>query len=339
MIASGLGALAAESICLEPRRLQRVHLDLTLETPRYFPALSILYVSDFHYVPKDRWLCRVLQHLISETRAIPPDLLLIAGDFVEWDEDTEEIASMIGQLTSRFGTFAVLGNHDYGNRQDPHEAQRWSFLENAVDLAVSPLMLWRGRPSKPRGNNVHSLCRILEEHGIQVLRNEARNLTMDGSTVWIVGVDEPHQRRADLRRALADVPENVPYLLLAHSPEVLEQPIPPTPPILTVCGHTHGGQVVFPGMKPLITHTRVALASYQGLIDTPLGPLYISRGLGGSVPIRFRCPPEITTLTLRSRVANDLQSDHRMCHQCEAREQLAEKLDCPGDTLNASSGR
>lgn len=313
----GLGALAAGSVYVEPRRLQRVHLDLMLKTPRFFSPLTILHLSDFHYVPKDRWIRGILQHLISETRAIPPDLLLITGDFVEWDEDAESIASLIGQLTSRYGIFAVLGNHDYGNRQDPQNTRREWLTGKAIDVAFLPFTLWRERPSKPQGNNVYRLCRTLEEHGVQILRNEARSLIVNSSPIWIVGVDEPHQHRADLRRALADVPENMPYVLLAHSPEILEQPLPTTPPILTVCGHTHGGQVIFPGMKPLITHTRVLLAAYQGLLDTPLGPLYISRGLGGTVPIRFRCPPEITTLTLRPRVASDLQLDHWTCHRRE----------------------
>jgi predicted MPP superfamily phosphohydrolase len=55
-----------------------------------------------------------------------------------------------------------------------------------------------------------------------------------------------------------------------------------------------------PFLPPLVTHTRVPLPAYRGLIATANGPMYISSGMGASVPLRFRCPPEVTRLVLRA---------------------------------------
>jgi hypothetical protein len=87
--------------------------------------------------------------------------------------------------------------------------------------------------------------------------------------------------------------------LLAHSPDVLERPFPRSP-LVALVGHTHGGQVRLPFLPPLITHTRVSLPAYQGLVSTPQGPMHISPGIGASVPIRFRCPPEVTRVVLQA---------------------------------------
>jgi predicted MPP superfamily phosphohydrolase len=124
-------------------------------------------------------------------------------------------------------------------------------------------------------------------------------LCVGHTPLWVGGVDEPHQHRADPAAVLAEIPAHDPVLLLAHSPEVLECPFPRSPALI-LAGHTHGGQIRIPWLSPLVTHTRVPLPAYQGLIATAQGPMHISPGIGASIPLRFRCPPEVTTLVLRA---------------------------------------
>lgn len=293
LIAAGL-ALAADALLIEPRRLQRIERCTPFRgLPPALAGLRILHLSDFHYVPRDRWLPRQLARLAEETTNDLPDLIAITGDFVEWHEDAPAIAAMVGRLRSRYGVFAVLGNHDYGNACDPHERPDHPAVEQLSDKIGAPLLLLRDRPGRSYGNNIDMIVQALADQGVRVLRNTAVPLAIAGARLWVGGVDEPHQRRADLAAVCAAVPEDGPLLLLAHSPEVLEQPIPCGIGLI-LAGHTHGGQVCFPKMQPLVTHTRLHLPAYRGLIETDAGPMYISGGMGASVPLRFRCPPEIT---------------------------------------------
>ncbi|MCL4508834.1 MAG: metallophosphoesterase [Chloroflexi bacterium] len=291
-------AFLAESAIFGPRRLTRVHMQLDTPLPEGLQALTILHLSDFHFVPRDRWMPKILQQVVRETQALPPDVIAITGDFVEWDDDIEQVAGLISGLQARYGIFAVLGNHDYGNRCDPHEVRQIKMINDVIDALLLPFTAWRARPAKPCGNDADRIVRVLTDFGIVVLRNEAVPVHTPRGTFWIAGVDEPHQRRSDLQMAVHRIPDTDSYLLLAHSPEVLEAAPVSHTPFLTLAGHTHGGQILLPGLKPLVTHTRVPLPRYSGLLSTELGPLYISRGLGGTVSLRFRCPPEITALTL-----------------------------------------
>ena len=63
-------------------------------------------------------------------------------------------------------------------------------------------------------------------------------------------------------------------------------------------GHTHGGQVRIPFMPPvnLPPMGRKYVEGHFSLKDLQL---YVTRGIGTvGVPFRFRCPPEITLITL-----------------------------------------
>lgn len=297
------GLLAADSLWLEPRRLQhRCYTVPFAGLPPALNGLTILHLSDFHYVPRDRWLPARLKELAIQTAADPPDLIAYTGDYVEWDEDAPAIAALLGALHSRLGCFAVLGNHDYGNAVDPPDSEKHSVLNGLSELLGAPVIRHRERPAKPTGNNIDAIIVALEDAGITVLRNSAVRLCGAGAAFWVGGVDEPHQQRANAGAVFAAIPPDEPVVLLAHSPEVLECPLPRTPGLM-LAGHTHGGQVRLPFLAPLVTHTRIPLPAYQGLIATPYGPMHISPGMGASIPLRFRCPPEVTTLVLKQSAA------------------------------------
>lgn len=293
------GLFAVDSLFWEPHRLQhRCYAVPFAGLPLALNGLTILHLSDFHYVPRDRWLPARLKELAAQTAADPPDLIAYTGDYVEWDEDAPAIAALLGALPARLGRFAVLGNHDYGNAVDPPDTEKHSMLNALSELLGAPVIRYRERPAKPTGNNVAAIIVALEDAGITVLRNNAVCLSWAGATLWVGGVDEPHQQRADACAVFAAIPPDEPTVLLAHSPEVLECPLPRAPGLM-LAGHTHGGQVCLPFSPPLVTHTRIPLPAYQGPIATPYGPMHISPGMGASIPLRFRCPPEVTTLVLK----------------------------------------
>jgi predicted MPP superfamily phosphohydrolase len=164
---------------------------------------------------------------------------------------------------------------------------------------------------------VSRIIGALEDAGIAVLRNRAVALERERQRLWIAGADEPHQRRADLTSVFAPIAPAEPLLLLAHSPDILELPFS-RPVGLLLVGHTHGGQVRLPGLRPLVTHTRVLLPDYRGWLQTVAGPMYINAGISASIPLRFRCPPEVTRFALRA--------DHSCSEEAATKAQVPETL-------------
>jgi len=139
-----------------------------------------------------------------------------------------------------------------------------------------------------------------EESGVTMLVNESQELRRGGSSLWLVGVDDPHFYRChDLELAFRDTPPDGFKVFLAHSPEAYKE-ASAHGAHLYLCGHTHGGQICLPVIGPVFTHSsapRFTVAGqwdYQGMLG------YTSKGAGASgVPLRFNCPGEISLITLR----------------------------------------
>ncbi|MCF8056881.1 MAG: CDP-archaeol synthase [Desulfocapsa sp.] len=140
----------------------------------------------------------------------------------------------------------------------------------------------------------------LEESGLIMLINDSWEITENGSSLWLVGVDDPHYYKThDVRLAYGDVPEAGFSIVLAHSPEAYGQAAD-FHARLYLCGHTHGGQICLPGRGPIFTNSRAPRFTAAGNWQYRDMTGYTSRGAGVSgIPLRFNCPGEISLLTLR----------------------------------------
>lgn len=140
----------------------------------------------------------------------------------------------------------------------------------------------------------------MEAAGIPVLLNECVVLEHDGATIYLAGIDDAHYYHVDnIQKAAADIPTDAIAILLSHTPEVYRQAAH-SGFHLTLCGHTHGGQICLPGGWPILTDAdcprRFAAGSwrYHNMIG------YTSVGSGATiVDIRLNCLPEITLHRLR----------------------------------------
>jgi uncharacterized protein len=169
-------------------------------------------------------LSRIIE-IVELTNALKPDLTVLLGDYVaclvrfrtglvrarDW-------GPVLGKLSAPLGIYAILGNHDW-----------WT------DAGV-----------------VRS---ALSENGIAVLENQAQHIrSRDGFAFWLAGLGDqlaiPKGRGRfeevdDLPGTLAQMGgNNDPAILLAHEPDIF--PKVPARISLTLCGHTHGGQVNLP---------------------------------------------------------------------------------------------
>lgn len=161
------------------------------------------------------------------------------------------------------------------------------------------------------GNNDYShFSRTLFNRYIELLQgigwipliNDAEQLK--NLDLWVIGVDDPATAHDDVtqsydklaKRASSEAPFR---LVLSHSTDSLDD-IAKYGADLLLTGHTHGGQIRIPGMKPLITNTYLGdKGIYEGYHVIQGVPLYINRGIGESgIPLRFNVPPEIAIFTL-----------------------------------------
>lgn len=139
----------------------------------------------------------------------------------------------------------------------------------------------------------------LEDNGIRVLMNEGLPLSAPGGEIYLAGVDDPRMFRShDLSRALNGYGGNLPLVLLAHAPQIYEE-VKETPVDLMLCGHTHGGQVCWPGGVPLLNRFSCPRSLVSGYWQVDQLQGYTSNGCGGcKLPYRLNAPAEVALLTL-----------------------------------------
>lgn len=131
--------------------------------------------------------------------------------------------------------------------------------------------------------------------GAEVLKDERTRITVSGQRLDLVGLRFWTRRLEDIA-PLVDRTQPV-RILLAHDPRRLREAAALGFP-LVLSGHTHGGQVVLPGLGAIAARKFPVAA---GLLSTNGTTLFVSRGIGTVyVAVRYHCPPEVAILTLRS---------------------------------------
>lgn len=325
---AGLGAGAALAGYAYWREPFDVRLDrLTLRLPNSrgrIPAsgLRLLHLSDFHFggaEPREgRKVARVRQVVVG----LEYDLLIHTGDFLHYNTGMENVFALLDVLpTPRLGAFSVMGNHDYAvYKMSKAVGYTWrNFVakesrlgagdptyrpltrqENARRYLRFALHLLHNRiDGEPSGvNDVPRLRYELERRGMRVLHNCSVRLQSGETDLFLAGVDDLQEGHPDLAAAFAGVDDGAPLLLLSHNPDILQAPAAHRAD-LVLAGHTHGGQIVLPFLGAAHTQTdilsRADASGYMRLGDTQI---YISRGLGEGIPLRFGAPPHLTLLTL-----------------------------------------
>jgi len=264
-----VAALAVDSTLLEPNRPRIVPKEIALRRwPDRLGGFTVALLSDFHYDPY--FSIHPLRSAIGMVNGLYPDLIVLTGDFVSvpWFGDpvagaasAEPCAQLLRQMQAPYGLSAVMGNHDVFT--DP-------------DRVTS----------------------ALRAAGIQVLSNQSVPIERDGARFWLSGVDDVMGGAADLGATLHNVPADEPAILLAHEPDYADY-VARYPVDLQLSGHSHGGQVRLPFLRPLYL-PELARKYTWGQYRIGGLTLYTNPGLGTvRVPVRMNCPPEITVLTLR----------------------------------------
>lgn len=243
------------------------------------PRIRVCLFADLHACRPFMDLPRIAA-LVAQTNALDPDLILLLGDYVGhvWGGRAlppGDVAHALAGLSAPLGVFAVFGNHDWGD--DPE--------------------------AKASGQPGH-WHRALAAQGITCLNNDSVTIRAPGAEFTLAGLDSQRAFRSFWRRRApgADRPDRVLpglddgrfTLLMAHEPDIF--PDLPGHVDLTVCGHTHGGQIV-PFGRPLIVPSRFGTRYAYGRFRDGERQMVVSGGLGCSgPPFRMGRPPELVLL-------------------------------------------
>jgi uncharacterized protein len=283
-----VGLAAAGSICvgygvLVERRWYRVTTyRVPVLPPEASGPLSILHLSDLHFLRGDRGKARFLSSLPR------PQVTVLTGDVLGEPGAVETAVAALRPVRGSLASYFVLGSNDL-------------FAPRPLNYATYFVRRRRRRPGLP--GRPRDLVGQLEADGWNHLKNRRTALAANGTRVEVLGLDDPHIERHDLRVALRTDPGSF-GLAIVHSPD----PAPELTALgydLILSGHTHGGQVRLPFVGALVTNSSVPRKLSMGL--SRLGPalMHVSPGMGTSkyAPFRFLCRPEATVLELVPRQA------------------------------------
>jgi len=134
----------------------------------------------------------------------------------------------------------------------------------------------------------------LTSRGFTVLKDQRTSLTIRGERLDLAGIRFWTRSASEVANVLRGTGGTT--ILLAHDPRRLTE-ASALDVQLVLSGHTHGGQVVLPGIGAVAGRKFPVLAGSATKENTTI---FVSRGVGTVyVPMRINCPPDIAILTLR----------------------------------------
>lgn len=289
LAAAGTGYMLFEAQWL---RLSRRSLPVS-GLPAPLEGLKLLHISDLHAGVRGP-NARALSKLAGMARSADPDLVLFTGDMTDKKRDLRPHLELLSGIGSRFGKFAVLGNHDHGLRKTVIQDLADRLLGNGHFAGKDRIA------DEEVDETVATSRRLLSEAGIQLLRNQCALVKAESESIQICGVDDYQYGYADMEGTAAQVdPKAALRILLSHCPDAVDHVSNGDYHIL-LAGHTHGGQICIPHPTRGKILLSTSGSSYgDGLYRFGNLNMHISRGVGTTlVPFRLLSRPEITLLQL-----------------------------------------
>lgn len=230
------------------------------EVPAAFEGFRIAFASDFHYKSKLRE--RGLRNTVIALKENHPDILLLGGDYVEGCDSVSELFRQLARVKTRFGTYGVMGNHDYKGCYEK------------IKMAM-------------------------ESNGMHVLEHACDTLKLEGDQLILAGIRNPFDlEKNGVSPTLSMKPEDF-VIMLSHTPDYAEDTdIAHTD--LVLAGHTHGGQVRLGKLWIPQTGSKYGKKFVSGRAETSKGiPVITTNGLGTSrMNFRLFTPSEIILVVL-----------------------------------------
>jgi predicted MPP superfamily phosphohydrolase len=271
MAAAGAGALMVGLYTwrVEPHWLEFTYPTLPIAgLPRELEGRTLAQLSDLHIGPKvdDEYIVESFRRV----KEFAPDFVVFTGDWITYRSkgQFEQLRRVMAQAPhGRLGTVGILGNHDYG------------FGWQMPDVA-------------------EEVCKIVREAGVTLLRNEATSV----AGLQFLGLDDLWGLRFDPVDVLARRGQDASTIVLCHNPDAADRDVWGRYRGWILAGHTHGGQCKPPFLPPPLLPVINKRYTAGEINLSGNRRLYISRGVGHLLRVRFNVRPEIPIFQLRRAV-------------------------------------
>ena len=240
--------------------------------PEAFAGFRIAQVSDLHNKDFGEGYGQLLT-LLSE---INPNIIVVTGDLIDSRQTDLDVALEFAWQAGKIArVYYVSGNHE-------------ARVPEYEDLKTG-----------------------LVKAGVVILENQKVQITREGESITLMGIDDPSFQEDYLfgdsesvaRQAIDDLQnESEGYtILLSHRPELFDLYVD-TGMDLVFSGHAHGGQFRLPFVGGLVAPNQGFFPKFdEGRFTEENTTMIVSRGVGNSIiPIRFNNRPEIVLVTLRN---------------------------------------
>ena len=240
----------------------------TLRVPR-LPAelngLSITHFSDLHL--SGQLSQKFYEEIIRRANQFQSDLVMISGDLVDHPKCIPWLPETLGKLHAQHGVYYIFGNHEK-RMQNEHVLQ--------LDEQLQQLGLVS-----------------LTGHWMQLHLKGSRLILAGNARPWFVGC--PGMESCPSREPNAGPLR----ILLSHSPDQFVWANSYDFDLL-LAGHTHGGQIRFPLIGPVVVPSWYGTKFASGVFYQEPTLMHVSRGIAGTTPLRINCRPELSQLVLRT---------------------------------------
>lgn len=251
----------------EPHWLEITERDLPIiGLPPALAGKRLVQMTDLHIGPQveDSYIVETFNRIAT----LQPDIVVHTGDLITYWKDDRPLVQARDVLKhfphGRLGSFAILGNHDYG----------LSFNDPAIATKVET---------------------TLTAAGLRVLRNTATDVT----GLQIVGLDDLWAGQFKPELAFKNADFNRPVLALSHNPDTCDLPGWAGHHGWILSGHTHGGPCKPPFLPPPLLPVKNGRYTSGDFALTGGRHLFISRGVGHLLRVRFNCRPEVVVFRLK----------------------------------------
>jgi uncharacterized protein len=263
--ASSAAVLGLYTWRVEPHWLELTYPALPIRgLPRELEGRTLAQISDLHVGPKvdDEYIVESLERV----KKLLPDFVVFTGDWITYrgPHQFAQLRRVCDHLPhGRLGTVGILGNHDYGFD--------WNMTEVAEEVS-----------------------KVVDDSGVTLLRNRA--FTIGG--LQFIGLDDLWSPNFNPAKVLEESGSDPSTLVLCHNPDAADRPVWGRYRGWILAGHTHGGQCKPPFLPPPLipVKNKRYTAGEFGLSGNR--NMYISRGVGHLLRVRFNARPEIPIFRL-----------------------------------------
>ena len=219
-----------------------------------------------------------MQKMVDRINKQHPDLVVLAGDIFDNEyealDDPKHLSETLHQIQSKYGTYAVYGNHDVKET-----------LVAGFSIGASKKAL-----RDPR------MDEFMEEAGITVLEDESELIDQKFYLVGRLDGEKNGRgtsKRKSIEELTADLDQTKPLFVMNHEPDELKEYDKAGVDVL-FSGHTHAGQFF-----PLTIVQLFAWKNYWGVKQ--IGDMYsiVTSGVGVYGPnIRVGTDSEVMVVTV-----------------------------------------